>query len=231
MTAGRFVCFLLGTGLALPCLGAETIYLNNGFCFKAQAHTVRNGDIIVQTETGTLEFPEKLVERIATGQAASVTPLRQNAGPSELLKKAADGEGLEPELVESVAKIESGLRESAVSSKGATGLMQLMPATAAEMGANAAEADSNARGGAKYLRELLLRYKGNYVLALAAYNAGPGAVAKYKGVPPYSETVRYVEKVLREYEREKALTTADARLAISNRFAHGSSMRWPAVVK
>lgn len=202
--AGRFICFLLGTGLALPCLGGETIYLNNGFCFKAQAHTVREGDIIVQTGTGTLEFPEKLVKRIASEQAASPAPPRQKASPAELLKNAANGEGLEPELVESVAKVESGLRESAVSSKGATGLMQLMPATAAEVGANAAEPGSNALGGAKYLRELLLRYDGNYVLALAAYNAGPGAVAKYKGVPPYAETVRYVEKVLREYKREKS---------------------------
>lgn len=202
MIPQRFLCFLVGTGLALPCLGAETIYLSNGFCLEAQAHTVQAGDIIVKTATGTLEFPEKLVERIATDQVVPTAP-RPKASPADLLKRAADGEGLEPELVESVAKIESGLQQSAISSKGATGLMQLMPGTAAEVGANAAEADSNALGGAKYLRELLLRYRGNYVLALAAYNAGPGAVAKYKGVPPYTETVRYVEKVLREYEREK----------------------------
>jgi soluble lytic murein transglycosylase-like protein len=83
--------------------------------------------------------------------------------------------------------------------------MQLIPSTAAELGVNANQADENARGGAKYLRTLLLRYHGDSVLALAAYNAGPGAVDKFGGVPPYEETRRYVLKVLREYERQHRL--------------------------
>ncbi|MGH9608393.1 MAG: lytic transglycosylase domain-containing protein [Bryobacteraceae bacterium] len=205
--AVRFAWFLLGVGLALPCLGSETIYLANGFQIQAQSHRMQGDAIVVRTETGTLEFPKKLVARIVNSTAAE-TPPRQTTKrgrlPHELLTKAANGEGLEPELVESVAKIESGFEQSAISAKGAVGLMQLMPATAAELGITATNADSNAVGGAKYLRELLLRYGGNYVLALAAYNAGPGAVAKYHGVPPYAETVHYVKRVLREYQREKA---------------------------
>ena len=83
--------------------------------------------------------------------------------------------------------------------------MQLMPATATELGVKVNFADDNARGGAKYLRNLLLRYRGDAVLALAAYNAGPGAVAKFGGVPPYAETRRYVESVLREFARQQKL--------------------------
>jgi hypothetical protein len=209
----RFAGFALGVGLVMPCMAGETIHLTNGFRLQAESHTVQGDAVVVRTETGTLEFPKKLVSRIVENGKPAQTrnahmPRRRqttkNDGlPHELLTKAADGEGLEPELVESVAKIESGFEQSAISTKGAIGLMQLMPATAAELGVSASDADSNARGGAKYLRELLLRYSGNYVLALAAYNAGPGAVAKYHGVPPYVETVHYIEKVLREYKREK----------------------------
>lgn len=204
MTGARFASFLLGAVLALPCLGTETIYLKNGFQLEVQSHTVDDGTIIVRTASGgTLEFPEKLVDRIVKVETtASVPP--GGTDTAQLLKKAANGEGLEPELVKSVAKIESGWRQNAVSAKGAVGLMQLMPGTAAELGANPEQANSNAWAGAKYLRELLLRYDGSYALALAAYNAGPGAVAKYNGVPPYAETVNYVRKVLREYKREKA---------------------------
>jgi soluble lytic murein transglycosylase-like protein len=109
-----------------------------------------------------------------------------------------------PDLVRSVAKVESGLRQTAVSPKGAVGLMQLMPGTAATLGISASSPQGNAVGGARYLRQLLLQYHGDAALALAAYNAGPGSVARYGGVPPYSETRRYVVKVLEEYAREQA---------------------------
>ncbi len=81
--------------------------------------------------------------------------------------------------------------------------MQLMPETAADLGINAQLDTENANGGAKYLRALLLKYRGDSALALAAYNAGPGAVARFGGIPPYEETRRYVVKVLREYAREQ----------------------------
>jgi soluble lytic murein transglycosylase-like protein len=103
--------------------------------------------------------------------------------------------------VRSVALIESNLRQDAVSNKGAIGLMQLMPGTAAVLGVDAHNAQDNILGGAKFLRELLLRYNGDPTLALAAYNAGPAAVQKYNGVPPYLETHKYVIRVLREYKK------------------------------
>jgi soluble lytic murein transglycosylase-like protein len=120
-----------------------------------------------------------------------------------MLVRAALGQGLEPEFVRSVARIESDLRQDAVSNKGAIGLMQLMPGTAALLGVDAHNPQDNVLGGAKFLRELLLRYNGDATLALAAYNAGPGAVEKYNGVPPYLETRKYIIKVLREYQKQQ----------------------------
>jgi soluble lytic murein transglycosylase-like protein len=103
--------------------------------------------------------------------------------------------------------MESGYDPKAVSPKGAIGLMQLMPSTAETLGVKPDVISDNAAGGAKYLRELLVRYKGNAVLALAAYNAGPDAVQKYGGVPPYAETRQYVLRVLHEYARQQAAKT------------------------
>jgi soluble lytic murein transglycosylase-like protein len=120
------------------------------------------------------------------------------------VRKASESQGTAiefTELVLSVAKVESGLKQTAISPKGAEGLMQLMPQTAAVLGVDARKAEQNALGGAAYLRELLDRYRHNAVLALAAYNAGPAAVQKYGGVPPYPETQQYIERVLREYSR------------------------------
>jgi soluble lytic murein transglycosylase-like protein len=119
-----------------------------------------------------------------------------------LLLNAAVAQGVDAAFVRSVAKVESGLRQDAVSHKGALGLMQLMPQTALQLEVNPVQADDNALGGAKYLRQLLLQYHGDSVLALAAYNAGPRAVAKFGGVPPYAETQRYIVRVLNEYQRQ-----------------------------
>ena len=124
----------------------------------------------------------------------------------ELLTHAAITQGLPPEFVRSVAQTESGFDQLALSPKGALGLMQLMAKTAAGLGVRPDLINENAEGGAKYLRSLLLRYRGDAVLALAAYNAGPGAVARFGGVPPYSETRHYVDRVLREFAREQKLS-------------------------
>ena len=109
---------------------------------------------------------------------------------------AARQYGVEPALVRALIHAESGFNARARSSKGAMGLMQLMPGTARDMGvADPALPESNIQGGTKYLAALLLRFRGDVKLALAAYNAGPEAVAKYAGVPPYAETTVYVERV------------------------------------
>jgi soluble lytic murein transglycosylase-like protein len=176
---------------------------------EADSHVVRDQTVIVQRGQGSMEFPAGQVEHIASlppladPKPPTAVPLSVNA--EDLLIRAALEEGLEPEFVRSVARAESGFHQDAVSVKGAVGLMQLMPATASALGVDAKLAEQNAQGGAKFLRELLLRYHGDATLALAAYNAGPGAVERYKGVPPYLETRRYIVKVLAEYARQQKL--------------------------
>jgi len=108
---------------------------------------------------------------------------------------------LDPALVKAVVQAESNFNPSAVSAAGAQGLMQLMPGTAASLGVtDSLDPVQNVNGGARLLRDLLNRYDQNVSLALAAYNAGPGAVDKYGGVPPYAETQRYVPRILNLYK-------------------------------
>jgi soluble lytic murein transglycosylase-like protein len=106
-------------------------------------------------------------------------------------------------FVHSVAKAESAYRTGAISHKGAIGLMQLMPATAQALKADPYDPKQNAEAGVRYLKELLIKYDHSARLALAAYNAGPGAVDRYSGVPPYGETRRYVDRVIRDYLKSK----------------------------
>jgi soluble lytic murein transglycosylase-like protein len=118
-----------------------------------------------------------------------------------MLRDAASRAGLPSNLVESVAKVESAFNPKAVSPKGAIGVMQLMPETARAMGVDPNDPLQNIDAGTKLLRELLIKYDGDVVKALAAYNAGPGAVEKYNGLPPYNETRWYVNKVIGAYKQ------------------------------
>jgi hypothetical protein len=120
-------------------------------------------------------------------------------------KAAAKANKIDEAWLRAIAHAESGFDADAVSSKGAQGVMQLMPATAREYGvANPFASDQSIQGGAKYLRSLYRRYNGDLTLAAAAYNAGIGAVQKYGGVPPYAETQTYVAKVRALHERYRA---------------------------
>jgi len=120
---------------------------------------------------------------------------------------------IDSKLILAVIRNESCFDRSAVSSAGAQGLMQLMPATARWLGVtDSFSPDQNIRGGTKYLSDLVKRYDNNIKMALAAYNAGPGAVAKYGGVPPYAETQKYIEKVMKSYQdylRDDRIADAD----------------------
>ena len=118
------------------------------------------------------------------------------------MQRIAAAHALPPQLIHSVIKVESNYNAHAISNKGALGLMQLIPATARRFGVNDAfNPVQNIEGGAKYLRYLLDLYDGDYRLALAAYNAGEGAVARYGGVPPFAETRNYVSSVKRQLEQ------------------------------
>jgi soluble lytic murein transglycosylase-like protein len=124
---------------------------------------------------------------------------------NDVVNTASGHYRLDPDLVSSVIKAESGFNVHAVSPKGAQGLMQLMPGTASQLGVpNAFDPQANVEGGAKYLRELLERYNFDLVKALAAYNAGPQRVEQFGGVPPYYETRAYVARVVRDFNKKKA---------------------------
>lgn len=139
----------------------------------------------------------------ATGSAATVTSTTASV-PTDLMsifQEAAQTYGIDVNLLTAIARQESNFTASATSSSGAMGIMQLMPATAQGLGVNDAyNPYENIMGGAKYISQLLSRYNGDVSLALAAYNAGSGNVAKYGGIPPFAETQNYVSKVLGYYQ-------------------------------
>jgi soluble lytic murein transglycosylase-like protein len=167
---------------------------------------------------GFVEVPAALVVAFESGEepeeaqpmepeaAAPAPPAAPPATPQELVRAAAVQAGLPPEFVASVAQVESAFRPEAVSPKGAIGVMQLMPATAKALGADPYDVRQNIEAGTRLLRDLLLRYDGDVAKALAAYNAGARAVERHRGVPPFAETRRYVNKVIGVYRRA---TSAD----------------------
>lgn len=118
----------------------------------------------------------------------------------DIISEISSKHGVNEKLIRALIRQESGYNPTVVSKAGATGLMQLMPATAKSLGVNdAKDPVQNIDGGVRYLKSLMKKYNGNLILALAAYNAGPGAVDKYGGVPPYKETQNYVKNILANY--------------------------------
>ena len=151
--------------------------------------------------------PSKIENNIFTQQEQEVLPYApvsslpaRKSHFKDLISKISKKHGVDEKLVNAVIKQESGYNPQAKSSAGAQGLMQLMPQTAKSLGVkDAFNPQENIEGGVKYLRQMLDKYNGNKILALAAYNAGPGAVDKYDGVPPYKETQNYVRSILAQY--------------------------------
>lgn len=197
---------LLALATVLP--AAELIVLDTGFHVRAERHEQLGERVRIHTAAGVLDLPAAAIREIETLPSEPSAPEPAAAPPSkpfdlEALVEELSGEfGVHPALVRSVISAESAGDAKAVSHKGAIGLMQLMPATAAELEVDPWKPDENVLGGLRYLRQMLERYQGapdQILLALAAYNAGPGAVERYDGLPPYSETRAYVQRVLEKF--------------------------------
>ncbi len=200
--------------LAAPAARAEIAVLSNGTTFKIASYRVEGENVMLALKEGgevgapaslVMGFvPDEVIEEIAAAVAEAAAAEPNGGDVRALAIAAARRHGLDPDLVLAVIAVESAFRPDAVSPKGAQGLMQLMPRTAASLGVkDALDPRQNVDGGARHLRFLVDLYGGDLRKALAAYNAGQGAVARHGGVPPYRETREYVKKVLKRYEGGK----------------------------
>src|SRR5579863_9698659 len=193
---------------AVAANAGEYAVLTSGFRLHADRHEQTGATVALICGAGRIEIPAGEIVRFEAEETAAPAPaaappaIAPPADPKALVKQAAQYAEIPEALVRSVAKAESAFHTDAVSKKGALGVMQLMPATAAGMNADARDPKQNVYAGALYLRELLIKYHGEVAKALAAYNAGPGAVDKYHGVPPYAETRNYVNRVIGDYVRD-----------------------------
>jgi soluble lytic murein transglycosylase-like protein len=196
-----FVALILGA----PAARAEIAVLANGQTMKVTGHRVEGDTVFLALKGGgEVGTPVDQVRGFVPDEVADEVAAPQAGTREELEALAADvarRHGLDPALVLAVASVESAFAPQAVSPKGAQGIMQLMPATASDLGVkNAFDPEANLDGGSRYLAELIALYKGDLPKALAAYNAGPGAVKRHRGIPPYRETRAYVRKVLKRYQ-------------------------------
>ena len=199
----------LKNGFAVDCARREVVgdkirlYLNSALdganYFEVAA------DDVVRVET-VPDPPRPAAVNTPVVQTKTASTALTKAEMHQMLAHAGAAHDIDEDLLASVVRAESGGQVRAVSRTGARGLMQLMPATANTLGVkDSFRPDENIAGGTAYLDELLTRYHDNVALALAAYNAGPGAVDRYHGVPPYRETRAYVARVIREFNRRKRM--------------------------
>jgi hypothetical protein len=224
------------TACGLLAHGAEHVTLSNGFAMDCDHHALVDGHLRLYLSAGESSYIERRPEEVM-GIEYVPDPTPQTAAPKnsltetklssadlhEMLAEAGAEHNLDEDLLASVVKAESNGNAHAVSRTGARGLMQLMPSTASGLGVqDSFKPGENVRGGSTYLDELLTRYHENLAMALAAYNAGPAAVDKYHGIPPYHETRVYVARVIHEFnQRVRAREAQEKHAAGSPRYFKG----------
>jgi hypothetical protein len=234
--AGIAASLLLLAAAARPLHAAEHVTLRNGFDLICDHREIAGDRVrlyltatgpdfteVSSTDIASSEFVELPVAKappIAPVTAAPVTATPDvtptPAEIHEMTAKAGAAHDLDVELLASVIRAESNGNVHAVSRAGARGLMQLMPGTASKLGVtDSFRADQNIDGGTAYLNSLLERYHDNLALALAAYNAGPAAVDKYNGIPPYRETRLYVARIIHDFNRRKLAAAHSTTLVAS----------------
>jgi len=201
---------VLGAVMLPAAAQAEIAVLTNGMTMKVSSYRFDERTVTLFLKGGgDVTVPSSLIQgivpdEIADEVAAAVAEAAAEGDPSDLRALAAataKKHGLDPALVLAVVAVESGFRPDAVSRKGAQGLMQLMPGTAKDLGVkDPLDPAANLDGGTRYLNALLRQYDGDLKRALAAYNAGAGAVKRHGGIPPFRETRDYVQKVLERYK-------------------------------
>jgi soluble lytic murein transglycosylase-like protein len=217
---------LLVASLSTAAHAFERITLRNGFSYDcARSEPVDNTHVRLflntpgasQPSTDFIDLPTKSIATIEMlpDPVEPVPALAPTKPPTldvpTLLANAGTQHNIDAQLLASIVHTESGGRANAVSRAGARGLMQLMPGTAQQLGvADAFRPDQNIAGGSTYFDDLLTRYHDNLALALAAYNAGPAAVDRYHGIPPYRETRAYVARVMTEFKRRKLALSHNA---------------------
>ena len=211
----RFLGLILLAAASVAALpAAEDAVFTSGARMRIDRHEAADGKVRLYNSGGYMELDLSRIQRFepveeapppavpAPDSAVGVPAAPSGASsPRELADAAADKYGIPRKLVRLVMEAESGSHQDAVSPKGAVGLMQLMPATAQALGADPADPVQNVNAGARYLRDLLQKYDGLLWHALAAYNAGPAAVDRYNGIPPYAETILYVKKIDQQYRQ------------------------------
>jgi hypothetical protein len=234
---GKLLIVAAVLALAPSLWAAEQITLRNGFALRCDHHALMQDHMRLYLSAGEnnyIDFPSSEITTIdkvpdppaqpaaaqpaANPETTAKSETRLNpADLHEMLARAGQEHDLDVDLLASVVKAESDGNPRAVSRAGARGLMQLMPGTAANLGVqDSYKPDQNVRGGSSYLDSLLVRYHDNLALALAAYNAGPEAVDKYHGIPPYHETKVYVARVIHEFNRRVLAREAQAKTAASH---------------
>lgn len=209
----------LKNGFELDCVRREIVgdkvrlYLaDNGVSSAGDSNYLEvAADSVVRVDI-IADPPKSTVHVNSAQQVTTASPSLTKEEMHEMLAQAGAAHNIDADLLASIVRAESGGQVRAVSRVGAKGLMQLMPGTASAMGVDDAfKPNQNIAGGTAYLDSLLVRYHDNLVWAVAAYNAGPGAVDKYHGVPPYRETQEYVARVIREFNRRKQALVAQTK--------------------
>jgi hypothetical protein len=237
----RWVAVIIGLATVCPvfCFATDLAVLRNGFSVRHERRKVMgavtrlyvstDGSSYVDVPTLEIEhfesapadtaasglrLPASLNHASGSGLAVSAQKPQPAVDLNEVIAAASGRYRLDPDLVNSVIRAESGFNVRAVSPKGAQGLMQLMPGTASQLGVpNTFDPQANVEGGTRYLRELLERYDFDLIKALAAYNAGPRRVEQYGGLPPYYETHAYVARIVKDFNRKKLAQKNAARQA------------------
>ena len=208
--------------LAAPELRAEYVVLRSGQRLTVTGYQLQGDKYRLQMAHGSLEIDAADVVAIEPEEIFTPVPPTPTVKPPfrEFVEAAAARYGVDPDLITSVIAVESSFDPKATSRKNARGLMQLLPETAERLGVqNIFDPQENIDAGTRYLKELLERYNNDLVLTLAAYNAGPERVQQYGRVPPFAETISYVRRVKRGYEKSKTKSLSRTPTKIGSKAA------------